>query len=115
MILLLDDIDLYTIRMCFICKTASTGQNSTGQDKTSRIMLENKKGVLVFLIVCTMDKKLSSYLVRDKNCCFYPVPCYLFCLVPWLVSKSNNEQKKLSSPVFLKNQMHDKHTHMENC
>jgi hypothetical protein len=39
-----DDIDQYIIRMCFICETVCTGQNSTGQDKTSRIMLENKKG-----------------------------------------------------------------------
>jgi hypothetical protein len=34
-------------------------------------MLENKNDILVvIIIVCTLDKKLSHGLVRDKNSCF---------------------------------------------
>lgn len=46
-----------------------------------------KKGILVFLMVCTLDKKLSRGLVRDKNFC--PVSYHLICTISWLVSKSN--------------------------
>jgi len=86
----------HVLRVHLICKEVSIGQNSTrenstGQDKTILerdkeiilFMLENKKGILIFLIVCTPDKKLShGFLARDKNSCFCPVSCYLSCPIP---------------------------------
>jgi len=68
-------------------------------------MLENKNGILIFFIVCTLDKKIChGFLVRDKNSCFCPVSCYLSCPIPWPVSKSNRVRKKvvLSSPLFFR-------------
>lgn len=63
-------------------------------------MLEHETRTLVILMVCTLDKKLSRGLVRDKNLCF--------CLVPQPISKLNRVKKKLFSlvPSFLAYQKH---------
>ena len=104
-----------TIRVCLIRKTVSSRQNSTRQDKTVLerdiekifFMLENKNGILVLLMVCTLHKKLSQGLVMDKDSCFCSVPCYLFCSVSSSVSiyKSNKTTKNCSVQFpFLANQ-----------
>lgn len=53
---------------------------------------------MALCIVCILDKKLSHGLVSDKNSCFCLV---LFCLITWLVSKSNMVQDKLFRQVSL--------------
>jgi hypothetical protein len=55
--------------------------------------------IFIFFIVVMWTK---SYLVVQWETtffCFCYVPYYLFCLVPWPVSKSNMGQQKLSSPI----------------
>jgi len=60
-------------------------------------MLENKNDILIFLIICTLNKKLFPSLVKDKNLCFYPVLCYIFCSIH---DKSNGVKKNMSIFFF---------------
>jgi hypothetical protein len=81
--------------VCLIDKIINTEHNSTTQNKIveNRTILYRreierqidntlfviKMAILYFFYSCTMDKKLSCGLVRDKNYCFCHVSYGLFC------------------------------------
>jgi hypothetical protein len=64
-----------------------TEQGRTGQNKIASVrereiilfILKNKMGIFVLKNKMII---LSCGLVRNKNSCFCPVPCCLFCPVP---------------------------------
>jgi len=67
-----------TIRVCLIRKTVSSRQNSTRQDKTVLerdiekifFMLENKNGILIFLIVLYSEQKVVSWFSEGQEFLF---------------------------------------------